>query len=198
MGAVASAAIPVDGRRHHDRWKRLVGSGAKHMRQRDDITAAVEAYADTVLRACAIYLHERADCEDAFQETFLRYARYGGRFNDEGHRKAWLICVASNVCKDMLKSSASQVSSLDDGYGERVFAPGDDGQEGQRALEAEELLALMGTLGEKYRRVLYLKYYEGYTAAEIARMLKIPENTVYTDLARGRKKLKEALEHAQA
>lgn len=175
------------------------GSGAERMRTREDITAAVEAYADTVLRACAVYLREQADREDAFQETFLRYARYEGAFNDEDHRKAWLIRVAANICKDMLKSSAARVASLDDmeAGGDWSAPVGDDGQEAQRKLVGEELLAVLRSLDERYRSVLYLKYYEGYTAAEIGEMLGMPENTVYTDLARGRQKLKEALGYDQ-
>lgn len=165
------------------------------MRTREDIQEAVEAYADTVLRACAVYLREQADREDAFQETFLRYARHEAPFNDEGHRKAWLIRVASNVCKDHLKSAASRVEQFGEGSEEQLNAPQDDGQEGQRTLEREEVLKALQSLDEKYRVVLYLKYYEEYATAQIAEMLDMPENTVYTNLARGRRLLKEVLEH---
>ena len=167
------------------------------MRSRDDIAAAVEAHADTVLRATSVYLREQADREDAFQETFLRYARSETSFADEEHKKAWLIRVAINVCKDMLKSASAQVASLDEA-GEAGFAPvGDDGEEGQRQLEAEELLAALGQLDERYRTALYLKYYEGMTAAEIAREQGLPENTVYTNLSRGKKQLLGVLRHGR-
>ena len=164
------------------------------MRSRADIGAAVERHADTVLRACAVYLHERADREDAFQETFLRYARTQTTFESEEHRKAWLIRVASNVCKDMLKSASARVESID--AKEDEGAPqiqGDDGLEGQRALEREEIARALGTLDERYRMPLYLMYYEGYTAARIAEILGMPENTVYTNLARGKRLLKGVL-----
>ena len=196
MGAGAQVAVADEVCCRRSGWKRIDGNGSKAMRARDDITAAVEAHADTVLRTCSVYLREQADREDAFQETFLRYARYGGVFNDGEHRKAWLIRVATNVCKDMLKSAAAHVAPLDDV--EEGHAIGDDGQEAQRVLEREEFLATLRSLGEPYRTVLYLKYYEDCTAAEIGRMLGIPENTVYTDLARGRRKLKEALGYGQA
>ncbi|MCR4871436.1 MAG: sigma-70 family RNA polymerase sigma factor [Atopobiaceae bacterium] len=195
MGAAALAVDPLGDGCMESRWNVVGGMGTAHMRDREDITATVQAYADTVLRACAVYLREQADREDAFQETFLRYARYKGSFNDEEHRKAWLIRVASNICKDMLKSAGAHVVSLDAVEADGAWQPvaGDDGQEGQRRLEGEEFLAALRTLDEKYRSVLYLKYYEGYTAAQIGEMLRIPENTVYTDLARGRQRLKEAL-----
>lgn len=163
------------------------------MRSRSEITAAVQNHGNTVYRACSVYLHQQADREDAFQETFLRFARSSTEFNDEEHRKAWLIRVASNVCKDMLKSSASKVESLDEEQQDGREPVGDDGTEGQRSLEHEELLRALGTLDEKYRIVLYLKYYEGYTAAQISEATGMPENTVYTNLSRGKHKLLEVI-----
>jgi RNA polymerase sigma-70 factor (ECF subfamily) len=159
------------------------------MRARDDVTMAVEIHADAELRACAVYLREKADREDAFQETFLRYARSNKTFRSEEHRKAWLIRVAINICKDMLKRASSRVDSLDAAVEHGVAVMGDDGMEGQRELESEGLLVALGQLEERYRTVLYLKYYEGYTAAQIAAITGMPENTVYTNLSRGKRQL---------
>ena len=165
------------------------------MRSRAEITDAVNTHADSVLRACAIYFRNQADRDDAFQETFLRFAKSTTTFADDEHRKAWLIRVAINVCKDMLKSSAYKVDSLEYEQ-EKGFCPaGDDGQEGQRALEGEALVAALGKLEEKYRVVLYLKYYEDYTAAQIAEATGMSENTVYTNLSRGKRKLLGVINH---
>ena len=62
--------------------------------------------------------------------------------------------------------------------------------------EAEEgsLLAAVGLLPPKYRAVIYLYYYEGYAAKEIAQMLGENPATVSTRLNRGRAKLKTMLE----
>lgn len=164
------------------------------MRSRADVTKTMNAYANTVLRACSVYLRDQADREDAFQETFIRYARSDAAFADEEHKKAWLIRVAINVCKDMLKSPRAQVYSLEAVQEEDGFeAMGDDGQEGQRRLESQDLVAALAQLDERYRTVLYLKYYEGYTAAQIAQATGMPENTVYTNLARGKRKLEEVI-----
>ena len=165
------------------------------MRSRADIEAAIEAHADTVLRACAVYLREKADREDVFQETFLRYACSEVQFADEEHKKAWLIRVAANLCKDQLKSANARVESLDAAEEDGFSPVGDDGLEAQRKLEGEELLKALYALEEKYRVVLYLKYYEGYTAAEIAAQTGMPENTVYTNLSRGKRQLMGVLDH---
>ena len=58
---------------------------------------------------------------------------------------------------------------------------------------AEALATALRNLGEQYRTALYLKYFEGYTAAEIAETLGIPESTVYTNISRGKNMLREVL-----
>ena len=167
----------------------------RSMRSRTDIERAVGAHADTVMRVCSIYLREPADRDDAFQETFLRYARYERSFNGDEHRKAWLIRVASNVCKDMLKSAAARTESLDAMAEDGFAVMGDDGEEGQRALERTDVLKALRAIDERYAIVLYLRFYEGYTAVQIGRLLGMPENTVYTHISRGKKQLKGVLGH---
>lgn len=164
-------------------------------RTRDGIAQAIEAHADTVMRVCTIYMREPADREDAFQETFLRLARHKLPFTDDEHRKAWLIRVCTNVCKDMLKRASRRDESLD-ALGEDGFSPvGDDGQEGQRELEGQEVVHALTLIDERYRMPLYLRFYEDYTASQIAKALGIPENTVYTYISRGKQQLKGVLSH---
>lgn len=167
------------------------------MRTKEDITEAVNLHADTVLRACSVYLRNRADQEDAFQEAFLRYARSDTTFDGEEHRKAWLIRVATNICKDRLRSAAMRTESLD--ALEESGMPVPDGEDADPAcgMEAEDAArdvrdALL-RLDEKYRMPLYLRYYEGYTAARIGEVLGLPENTVYTRMARGKRLMREVL-----
>lgn len=56
-----------------------------------------------------------------------------------------------------------------------------------------ELLNYILGMPSKYRDVLYLFYYEGYTAVEIAGIMGRKENTIYTWLDRARKALREQL-----
>ncbi len=58
---------------------------------------------------------------------------------------------------------------------------------------SKEVLETVLKLPEKYRDVIYLFYYEGYTAVEIARILGKKENTVYTWLSRAKEILRERL-----
>ena len=168
---------------------RTTGNG---LRESDDIVRAIETHSDTVLRVCTLYFRMRPEREDAYQETFLKYSQSSKEFADEEHRKAWLISVATNTCKDMLKRAEAKTVLTDviDETARQSWQPQDDSSAGGRA---EELNEALQQLDEKYRLPLYLKYYEGYSAAEISDMLGMPENTVYTNLSRGREKLKEVL-----
>ncbi len=169
------------------------------LRPRSDIEEAISLFADDVLRACTVHLHQQADREDAFQETFLRYAQHEDDFNDEGHRKAWLLRVAINICKDRHKRKSSKDASLDESVeGGASFAANEEADPVHEAAARSELLDALNSLEGKYRSVLYLSYYEGYHAAEIGEILGIPENTVYTNLSRGRKALKGVLMHGGA
>ena len=171
-------------------------SKGERVRDRDDIAAAMREHGDTVLRVCTLYLRERADREDVYQDTFLRYAKSDRVFNGSEHVKAWLIRVATNLCKDLLKSAARRTTeSLDNLDEERLAELGmeDPPAEDEESIGQLDVLRALAKLDEKYRVVLYLKYYEQYTAAQIGAMLGIPENTVYTNLARGRKLLKGVL-----
>jgi RNA polymerase sigma-70 factor (ECF subfamily) len=126
-------------------------------------------------------LKNHADVEDVFQDVFLKYLVYQGSFDNDVHEKAWFIRVAINGCKDTLKSFfRKNTVPLDELYHEPVVL--DE--------EESEVLRAVLKLPANYRDVIYLHYYEGYSAVEIASILEKKENTIYTWLARGRKKLK--------
>ena len=65
------------------------------------IEYAVEKYGDMLFRICFSILLNEADAEDALQETFIRYMTKAPLFSDSDHEKAWLIKVATNLCKNM-------------------------------------------------------------------------------------------------
>lgn len=152
------------------------------MRSEQEAVQAIERYADTVRRICMLHLKNYADTEDIFQTVFLKYALYSGTFESDAHEKAWIIRVTVNACKDLLKSFfRSRTVSLDS----ISEIPYED--------EHREVLEAVLALPAKYRDVVYLFYYEQYTAAEIAAMLHRKENTIYTQLKRAKDLLKEKL-----
>lgn len=140
----------------------------------------VEAYSGSMLRAAYTVLHSAADAEDAAQEAFLRLMTVRPEFRDSEHEKAWLLRVTINIARNMRKAAARCSDELTDSI---PCPPGED----------NELLELVLSLPEKYSTVIHLYYYEGYSIAEIARILNLPPATVGTRLARGRTRLKSML-----
>ena len=154
------------------------------MRGEQEVNRAIEAYGNLIRRICLIHLKNHADTEDIFQTVFLKYLLSSAEFQSREHEKAWFLRVTANACRDLLKSAfRRRVVSLD------VLTD----QPGELSEDNREVLDAVLGLPEKYRDVIYLFYYEEYTAPEIAEILKKNTNTVYTLLSRAKKILKEKL-----
>lgn len=155
------------------------------MRSEWETDRAVEQYADTVRKICMLHLKNEADTEDIFQTVFLKYALYPGAFEDSEHEKAWLIRVTVNACKDVLKSFFRRHTVPIEEIQESLVSP--------LPQEQSDVLEAVLSLPDKYKDVIYLHFYEGYSAVEIGRLLKKNVNTIYTLLSRAKAILKEKL-----
>lgn len=154
------------------------------MRSEQEANRAIEQYADTVRRICMVHLKNYTDTEDVFQTVFLKYVQSAIQFESDEHERAWLIRVTINACKDLLKSFfRSRTLSIDQLIEQAAELPPDN----------REVLEAVLSLPAKYRDVVYLHYYENYTASQISRILGKNVNTVYTLLTRSKKMLKEKL-----
>lgn len=154
------------------------------MRSEEEAARAIGQYGDMVRRLCLVHLKNPVDTEDIFQNVFLKYVLSPVVFESPEHEKAWLIRVTLNACKDLVKSFfRSRTVPLE----ELLDQPAPLSEEHREVLEA--VLALP----PKYRDAVYLHYYEGYTAAEIGKLLGKNTNTVYTLLTRARERLRETL-----
>ena len=154
------------------------------MRGEQEVNRAIEAYGNLIRRICLIHLKNPADTEDIFQTVFLKYLLSSTPFQSQEHEKAWFIRVTVNACRDLLKSAFRRrtvsLESLTD-------------QPAVLTEDNREVLDAVLSLPEKYRDVIYLYYYEEYTAPEIGALLRKKPNTVYTLLSRAKKILKEKL-----
>ena len=154
------------------------------MRSEEEITRAIQRHGDTVRRLCMVHLKNHADTEDIFQTVFLKYALSSAVFESDEHERAWFIRVTINACRDLLKSFfRRRTVSMD----QVLELPDQTPEENREVLEA--VLSLPG----KYRDVVYLHYYEDYTAPQISRILGKNVNTVYTLLTRAKQLLREKL-----
>lgn len=164
------------------------GSAAP-LRSEAFIRRAVRDWGGSVYRLALSHTGSRADAEDVCQEVFIRLACDATAFRDGEHLKAWLLRVAVNCCHDLARRKKRRSAlPLDD----LPFEPvGDDLATRERA---RELWAAVEALPESSRPLVHLRYYEGYSAEEIAHLLNLNSSTVRTRLQRARAKLKSLLE----
>lgn len=152
---------------------------------KDYISDLLDKYSDMVLRIAYTYLKNRADAEDIVQDVFLRIIDKKPSFNDESHEKSWLIRATINMCKNKVNMFWNKNKcSIDD---VQEFAVSDKYNTDTSVFQ--EVMAL----GEKYRVVVYMYYYEGYSTPEIANVIGKNETTIRSLLHRARNKLKDML-----
>ena len=140
----------------------------------------VQKYSHTVAGVCVMRLQNYADAEDCYQNVFMKLFAQSPQFSNEDHLKAWLIRVAINECKLLLRDNRRMIP-LDSLKGRAIQFSEDSGDMSWALLKTPQ----------KYRVVLYLYYCEQYKVREIADILKISESAVKARLTRGREKLKE-------
>lgn len=154
------------------------------MRSERETVRAIERYSDTVRRLCMIHLKNDADTEDIFQTVFLKYVLSSVSFENDEHEKAWFIRVTINACKDLLKNFfRSHTLPLDEMLEQPAVLSSD----------YRDVWEAVFSLPEKYRDVVYLHYFEDYTAPQIGRILGKNVNTIYTLLTRSKQMLREKL-----
>ncbi len=151
---------------------------------RQEAERLVGTYSDTILRLSYTYLRSTQDAQDICQTVFLRLLEKPRTFDSPAHERAWILRTAINVCKDQLKSHWRRTSVPLEAA---AAVPAPQAEEGS-------LLAAVALLPPKYRTVLYLYYYEGYSAREIAQLMGQTPAAVATQLSRGRAKLRARLE----
>ena len=170
LDAIAGITVTVD-----------IGGGP--LRTEEQVNLAVERYADMIKRICLLRLKSPQDTDDVFQSVFLKYLDSTKEFKSADQEKAWFIRVTLNACTDWLRGLARRRTLPIDAALEEAAAPE----------ESRALLEAVLALPDRYRDVIYLHYYEGYSAVEIGHILGRRENTVYTLLARARALLRKEL-----
>lgn len=118
---------------------------------------------------------------DAAQSALLKGWRYRHSVKDPAGFKAWLVKIAVNESKNLLR---------------RGFTVELDENLAQEPLDKElrlDVRQAVYALPEKYRLPVILFYFEDMAVADIARALDLPAGTVISHLHRGRAKLREEL-----
>lgn len=144
-----------------------------------NIETPFRLYKDDVYRLALSYTKSVQEAEDVCQSVFLKLLEQ--EHVTPGKEKAWLMQVTANRCRDLLRSSWW-----------RKTAPLEAVQAAALPKDLEVYQAVMG-LPAKYRVVVYLRYYEVMTTAEIGKLLHISQTAVTTRLSRAKQMLKQKL-----
>ena len=146
----------------------------------------VQTYADAILRIGHTWLGDMDDAKDICQTVLIGLLEDGRTFPDVGQERAWVVRCAVNACKNWKKSAwFRRRAPLEEGLHLSVEAP---------EPEDGSLLEQVNRLPQKYRQVLYLRYYEDYEVHEIAALLGQSPALVSTHLARAKARLRQRLE----
>ena len=148
--------------------------------EKAEIANLYDTYSQDVYRLALSYLRNPQDAEDICHSVFLALVEKDITLFP-GSEKSWLLKCTANVCKNHLKSFWKQhTEALDENM---AFCDEQD----------REIWAVVGTLSPKYRAVIHLYYYEGYSQEEIGKILGITRTAVQTRMQRARNLLEKEL-----
>ncbi|MDR2533075.1 MAG: sigma-70 family RNA polymerase sigma factor [Oscillospiraceae bacterium] len=163
---------------------------------KDSFEEVLRAYSDMVYRLAFSRVKNSFDANDVTQEVFLKYIRAEKNYNDEEHRKAWLIKTTVNTSKTLVLSSwnrrRSSVEFTDEALSGNAMLAVDDKNLKNIETKSVVLSAVMD-LPKKYRTVIHLFYYEDMSLTDISETTGQTLNTIKSQLHRARNLLKEKL-----
>jgi len=162
----------------------------------------VELYKDKIFHLAYRMLSNKQEAEDAVQETFLRVYTNLHRYDENQKFSTWIFRIGTNLCIDKLrrrKNTYSLDAELPDGEGNDFYAmlPSDEDTPEKQIIvsETQELIRkAIGSLPEKYKSVVILRYLHDMSLQEIGDVLDMPVTTVKTRVHRGREYLRKLLE----
>lgn len=142
---------------------------------------------EMVYRISFSYLKNPFDAEDASADVFAKLMKKSATFQNAEHEKAWLIRTTINTCKDSLRHWWRSRADIEDYENLHSDAP----------FHIDETLKAVMELPTRYKDVIYLYYYEGYTSEEVAGILKKPHSTIRNHLSEARNLLRGVLENEE-
>ncbi len=156
----------------------MVGAKVPGADREQRLNQWITEHADAVLRVCFVCLSDAALAEDAMQDTFLKAWHAMDTFEGRNgcSEKTWLIRIAINVCRGYRRTRWFRHVDMSKEIGELPAA--------WQAVAPEDRTLFLDILrlGEKYRQVILLYYYQEMTLEETARALSISRSTAHSRL----------------
>jgi RNA polymerase sigma-70 factor (ECF subfamily) len=152
----------------------------------------IEGMRPKLYRMAYAWCHDAHLADDLTQEALAKALGHAGQLRDGGALCAWLFAILNNCWRDYLRSRRefSDVDELD----EVIFdpRPGPDGDY-ERHQTCQRVRAAIAALPLAQRQVITLVDIEGYSYADVARILEVPVGSVMSRLSRARQALKSHL-----
>ncbi|TRZ39565.1 sigma-70 family RNA polymerase sigma factor [Niallia circulans] len=175
--------------------KQLAVTDESMLLEREEIIdQLMQEYSDDILHLVYTYVKNRTTAEDLTQEIFLKCYEKLNQLNQQATLKTWVYRIASNHCKDYLRSWHYRKITLSDKILD--YLPSKSKQVEEEIIANSEgniLTNAVMNLPLKYREVVFLHYYEELSLAEISKITKVNINTIKTRLKRAKELLKDKM-----
>ena len=156
----------------------------------DALIRLMEVYGDSVKRLCCVYLRELGAAEDAAQDTFVKAYEHIGELMDGTVRteKAWLMRIAVNTCKDVLRSSWLRRIDRRRPIEELPLCAPSGHEESLAVTQA------VASLPPRLKEIVLLHYYQDMSLKACAQALHISAATATRRLQQAQAKLRRLLD----
>jgi len=150
----------------------------------------VEKFESDVARTVIGMLGNVAEADDVGQEVFIRFYNSISKFRGDSSIKTYLTRIAINLSLNELKRrKAKRWLVFEDGYHEVRSIKNEF-----KSNEIKEMVDLaLSELDPNFKSVVVLRLLQGYSTKETSEILKLPQGTVLSRLARGQKKLRNII-----
>ena len=156
--------------------------------KKEDLEYVINKFSGLLFKSSFLILKNKYDAEDAVQETFYKYITNNVVYTDDEHRKAWLLRVSYNICKNMIRFKTMHAHLSYDEVEKYIVHKGSTTEEDIRDLIS------VSNMSYENKSVVILHYFEGYSIDETASILDITPAAVKKRLQRARNKLKKTYE----
>ena len=152
-----------------------------------ELTRLMDTYGSMLHNLCTMMLHDHHRAQDAVQDTFIKAYKSLDKLPQVQNEKAWLIRIAMNTCRDVLRSAWLRHTLRSADISQLPELPSPEPED-------SGILEEVRALPPKYRQVILLYYWQNMSADEIGQVLNMNRATVYRQLGKARQKLKLTME----
>lgn len=138
-----------------------------------------DAYGSALFGVVLRIVQQRELAEQVLQDTFVKAWRNGASYDaSKGRLFTWLLNIARNTAIDATRTAHFQKSRKTDSLDSLVYSPGGE------SINPDQIGVrdVVSRLDEKYKSLIDLVYFKGYTQEEVAEETGIPLGTIKTRL----------------